>query len=101
MDAQNIELSKLITKLKELLPELEEIYQVNSLEIFGSYVRAENTENSDVDLLVTFKEIPSLLKFIEIEHYIEDYLGKKVDLVPKDGLKPMIEKRVLDEAVPV
>jgi len=69
--------------------------------VFGSYVRSEQNMNSDLDLLVTFKEIPSLLTFIAIENYLSDLLGIKVDLVMKDSLKPKIGQRILREAIPV
>jgi uncharacterized protein len=49
--------------------------------------------------MVTFREPPSLLKFIEMENYLSDLLGVKVDLVIKDGLKPRIGAPVLQEVV--
>ena len=78
---------------------LQERYKVSELGIFGSYVRQEQTENSDVDLLVEFSETPSLLKFINLENYLSDKLGVKVDLVHKKGLKPRIGERILAEVI--
>ncbi|MBW4555328.1 MAG: nucleotidyltransferase family protein [Trichormus sp. ATA11-4-KO1] len=78
---------------------LQERYQVRELGIFGSYVRKEQTETSDVDLLVEFFETPSLLKFVNLENYLSDNLGVKVDLVHKGGLKPRIGERILAEVV--
>jgi len=78
---------------------LQERYQVRELGIFGSYVRKEQTETSDVDVLVEFSQTPSLLKFINLENYLTDNLGVKVDLVHKGGLKPRIGERVLAEVV--
>jgi uncharacterized protein len=69
---------------------LRERYKVKELGVFGSYVRAEQTEDSDVDVLVEFSETPSLLKFINLENYLSDNLGVKVDLVHKGGLKPRL-----------
>lgn len=66
---------------------------------FGSYVRKQQTETSDVDLLVEFSETPSLLKFVNLENYLSDNLGIKVYLVHKGGLKPRIEERILAEVV--
>lgn len=74
---------------------LQERYHVRELGIFGSYVRQEQTETSDVDVLVEFSETPSLLKFINLENYLSDNLGVKVDLVHKSGLKPRIGDRIL------
>lgn len=78
---------------------LQEHYKVRELGIFGSYVRQEQTENSDVDLLVEFSETPSLLKFVSLENYLSDNLGIKVDLVHKSGLKPRLGKRILAEVI--
>src|SRR5436189_4068214 len=93
------DLTNYVTSLRCELPTLALRYHVKSLEVFGSYVRQEQRDNSDLDLLVTFEEPPSLLKFIEMENHLSDLLGIKVDLVMKDALKPRIGKQVLEEAV--
>lgn len=80
-------------------PLLQEHYKVREIGIFGSYVRREQTETSDVDVLVEFSETPSLLKFINLENYLSDSLGVKVDLVHKSGLKPRLGERILAEVV--
>jgi uncharacterized protein len=80
-------------------PLLQERYKVRELGVFGSYVRQEQTETSDVDVLVEFFETPSLLKFVNLENYLSDNLGVKVDLVHKAGLKPRIGERILAEVV--
>jgi predicted nucleotidyltransferase len=67
--------------------------------IFGSYVRGEQNETSDVDVLIDFEQAPSLLKFIELENYLSDTLGVKVDLVMKRVLKPRIGKNILAEVI--
>lgn len=74
---------------------------METLEAFGSYVRAEQKADSDLDILVTFREAPSLLTFIAIENYLSDELEVKVDLVMKASLKPGIGKAILSEALPV
>ena len=94
-------LKKYLEILHEQVPVLAERYSVETLEVFGSYVRDEQKKDSDLDILVTFKEEPSLLTFIAIENYLSDLLGVKVDLVMKDSLKPVIGKNILREAVPV
>jgi len=80
---------------------LAERYHVDTLEIFGSYVRSEQKKDSDLDILVTFREDPSLLTYIAIENYLSDLLGIKVDLVMKDSLKPKIGQQILREAISV
>ncbi len=78
---------------------LQERYQISELGIFGSYIRQEQTAASDVDVLVEFSETPSLLKFVNLENYLSDHLGVKVDLVHKAGLKPRLSERILAEVV--
>ncbi len=93
-----MKLADLIEILRQELPELKRKYRVENLEVFGSYVRGEEREGSDLDLLVEFSEIPGLFKFIELENYLSDKLGVKVDLVMKDSLRPAIGERILSEA---
>jgi predicted nucleotidyltransferase len=78
---------------------LEEKYKVKEIGIFGSYVRGEQTEKSDVDILVEFEGGAKigLLKFVNMENYLSDILGLKVDLVMKSALKPRIGKQILQE----
>ena len=86
-----------LAKLRQHLPSLAKQYRVKSLGVFGSYVRQEQHQDSDIDLLVAFDEPPSLLKFIELENHLTDLLGGKVDLVMQDALKPAIGRQVLSE----
>jgi uncharacterized protein len=79
--------------------ELQEKYKISSLGIFGSYVRGEQTETSDVDILVEFSETPGLLKFVNLENHLSDNLKIKVDLVHKSGLKPRLEEHILQEVM--
>ncbi len=83
------------------MPVLRERYGVEQLEIFGSYVRGEAKVASDLDLLVTFVAPPTLLEFIELENFLSDTLGVRVDLVMKESLKPHIGEVILAEAQPV
>jgi len=99
--ARILSLEKILDILRQQIPTLAERYSVETLEVFGSYVRSEQNKDSDLDILVTFKEAPSLLTFIAIENYLSDLLGVKVDLVMKDSLKPKIGQRILREAIPV
>src|SRR5664280_2157132 len=56
--------------LKQHLPEIREKYSVSYLGVFGSYVRGEQTSDSDLDILVEFDKTPGLLKYIELEYYL-------------------------------
>lgn len=94
-------LSDLLQKVRTLLPYVKENFHVDKLQIFGSYVRGEEMANSDLDILVTFRETPSLLDFIALENYLSDNLGVKVDLVMKNSLKKHLQTIILEEAIPV
>ena len=80
---------------------LREQHHVRTLEVFGSFVRGEEKRDSDLDLLVTFDETPTLFSFVALENQLSDILGVKVDLVMKDSLKPFIGKFILKEARPI
>ena len=73
--ARKRSLENLLEDLRQQLPLLAERYGVETLEVFGSYVRAEQKADSDLDVLVTFREAPSLLTFIAIENYLSDDVG--------------------------
>ena len=60
--------------------------------MFGSYARGEQNANSDIDLLVKFKETPSLLQLIKIENELSKKLGLKVDLITEGAVKNKIIK---------
>jgi len=99
--ARKRSLETLLKALRQQIHLLAERYGVETLEVFGSYIRAEQKADSDLDILVTFREEPSLLTFTAIENYLSDELGVKVDLVMKDALIPSIGKIILNEAMPV
>jgi len=93
-------LEGVVASLREMLPELRERYRVQNIGLFGSYVR-KGEHPGDLDVLVTFDEAPSLLRFLELENSISDRLGLPVDLVMRDALKPRIGARILRDLVPV
>jgi predicted nucleotidyltransferase len=77
--------------------ELRKRFKVKTIGVFGSYVRGEQNRQSDVDLLVEFEEPVGLFEFMDLEMYLTDLLGVKVDLVSKKALKPHIGERILKE----
>lgn len=88
--------------LKELkskiLPILER-YGTKRAGLFGSYVRGEIREDSDIDILVEIEKNISLLDFIGIKLEIEEVLGREVDLVEYNTIKPLLRERILKEQV--
>lgn len=83
--------------LKENIQNLKRDYHLDSIGIFGSFLREEQNQDSDVDILVDFKKPISLIKFIRLENDLSKILGIKVDLVMRKALKPNIGKVILEE----
>ena len=75
-------------------------YQVRELALFGSMLRQDHRPDSDVDLLVSFQPAArvTFLTLARMQRELEALLGHKVDLVPKDGLKPAIREHILATA---
>jgi predicted nucleotidyltransferase len=86
-------------KLRAMLPELQEKYGVAELGLFGSRIRGDHRPDSDLDVLVDFQSdrIPGLIRFCSLENTMSARLGVRVDLVPKNSLKPLIGRHVLRE----
>jgi predicted nucleotidyltransferase len=79
-------------------------FGVNQIGLFGSYVRNEATENSDIDILVDIrKDKKTFNNFLSLNYYLEDLLGKKVELVTIQSLSPYIGPHILTtvEYVPI
>ena len=96
---------KTVAELKPILqaqkPYLAEKYGVTEIGIFGSYVRGEQRLDSDLDILIELERPPriSLIGLVELELYLSELLGVKVDLAIKKNLKPRIGKHILQEVV--
>lgn len=72
-----------------------ESYNPERIGIFGSFAREEDSENSDIDILVRFKETISLLDLARIHRELSNALGKKVDVVTEPALKNEKLKRYI------
>ncbi|MBS1532749.1 MAG: nucleotidyltransferase domain-containing protein [Bacteroidetes bacterium] len=84
-------MNSLLTEVKatlhQLKPQLSQKYAVDTLGLFGSIVRDDFTENSDIDIIVTFNR-PVGIEFIDLANELEEKLKRKVDLVSRGGVKP-------------
>jgi uncharacterized protein len=87
-----------LTRLAEHRPELQG-HGVTGLWLFGSAARGELTVDSDIDLLVEFERPVSLFEFARLRRHLEEWLGRPVDLVTREALKPLLRARILREAV--
>jgi hypothetical protein len=95
--------NKQLEEIKQILidnkPILSERFNVKNIGIFGSLVRGEDKDTSDIDVLVEFSKPIGFFKFLELEEYIGNIVGRKVDLVSKKALKPTIGKYILKEVI--
>jgi hypothetical protein len=98
-------MNKTLAEIKEILlkqkPYLAETYGVVEVGVFGSYVRGEQRPDSDLDVLIELTDPPriSLLGLVNLENYLSDLLGLKVDVALKKNLKRRIGQRILQEVV--
>lgn len=69
--------------------------------LFGSRARGEGGAESDVDLLIDLEQGRTLLDLVAIGQDLEDVLGRRVDVVTRNGLSPFLRDRILAEAVPL
>ena len=95
-----IEKELIIKKLKEIKDYLRKEYGIENIGLFGSLVRNEQNESSDIDLLIEIQaEMLSLIKYMKLKFFLEDILGRKVDLVLKRAIKPRLRERILKEVI--
>ena len=87
---------EILSKLKELKPELYTNYSVKEIGVFGSFVDNTFNEESDIDILVELEK-PIGWKFFSLEIYLEKIFNRKIDLVTKNALKDQIKERILNQ----
>jgi len=93
-----ITLDEAIKKINQHRRELEERFKVKRIAIFGSYIRGEQIPQSDIDIIVEFKEPVGLL-FVHLADFLEEILETKVDLLTIDAIKPNRRKYIMEEMV--
>ncbi len=96
---KKITLNEIISTLNSLKDVIKKEYKAEIVGVFGSYVRGEQRETSDVDVLVRFFEGASLFDLVGLGDFLEERLGVKVDVVPIDTIRKEIKEAVLKEAV--
>ncbi|MEA2045651.1 MAG: nucleotidyltransferase family protein [Euryarchaeota archaeon] len=99
--AQEASLREILEILRLNMSILAERYKVKYIGVFGSQVRGEAREDSDIDILVEFAEAPDLFRFMDLEDDLAALLGRRVDLVTKRALKGNIGRRIMNEVVSV
>lgn len=77
----------------------EEKYFVDKFFLFGSYAKNQQTPNSDIDLLVSFKQPVDMFDFIDLQDYLAALFNKKIDLGTFNSLKKFIKNKILKETI--
>lgn len=95
------DLSDIQGRIRAEMPSLRARHHVASLALFGSHVRGTPRPDSDLDILVTYTETPSLLDLARLQEELSELTGVQVDLVPENSLRPEFRSRILGEAVAV
>ena len=94
-----------LNEIREIIKQhrniLADKYGVAVVGIFGSYVRGEQEQRSDIDLLADILRPISLLEMVGAEIYLSEVLGLKVDLVPKRSVREELRDNILEEAVSI
>ena len=93
---------EVLRKLEAKMPEIRDRFGIESLSLFGSVARGEDTSSSDIDILYTFAPGESTLSnLIQLGDYLEALFHKKVDLVGKNWISPYFSEIVLSEAIAI
>ena len=98
----NKTLNEIRAKIAEKKDFLKKTYGVQEIGVFGSIVRGEDTPLSDVDLLFDIgrnRETFSLFDMADMKSYLENLLGKSVDVVDKINIRPLLKERILKETI--
>lgn len=91
-------LSVIKNKLLQIKPEMQQRHAVHSIGLFGSIVRDDFTDESDIDVIVDFNR-PVGIEFIDLATFLESQLGRQVDLVSRKGIKPKYLRQIEEEIV--
>jgi len=95
------ELYKTIQQQKACILDIARHYHAVNIRMFGSVVRGEEQEDSDIDLLVDFLPGTTLLDQVGLIDALSTALGRKVDIVSERALNKYLRQRILQEAVPL
>ncbi|GEM_PF-200511 len=95
------DLDTILFSIQKMKPLLQEKYHVKTIGVFGSYVRNEQTADSDLDILIELSSPIGLFAFMKMETELSEVLKVPVDLVMKSALKPTIGQNILQEVIMV
>jgi hypothetical protein len=92
-----VEIKEFLTRNKK---NIEKNFGIKSIGIFGSFVKGEANAYSDIDILIEFqKDKETFRNYMGLKFYLEEELNRKVDIIIKDSIKPLIKSEILKEVV--
>lgn len=89
---------EILEALEQVRDEITRRYKVKKIGLFGSFIKEKQKQNSDIDILVEFKEDADLFDFSGLALFLEGKLNQKVDIVPEAALREELRESVLKEA---
>jgi|SaaInl8_200m_RNA_FD_contig_81_537292_length_2121_multi_3_in_0_out_0_5 uncharacterized protein len=92
---------EIFRQLRELKPQIFQKFRAKEIQLFGSSVRGEQNDESDIDILVDFESEADLFDFTGMAIFLEDKFRQKIDIVPKRSLREELRESILNGAVPV
>ena len=97
----NKEIKLVINTIKNLENEIRNKFKARVKGVFGSYARDEQSENSDIDIIVKFFEGASLFDFVGLAEYLEEKLEKKVDILSERAIRQELYEQIMKEVIEV
>ena len=91
----------ILQSLKRIKNDIKGVYKIKSLWLFGSFARAEEKLNSDIDILVDFEKGADLFNLVALASFLEEQFGRRVDIVSKDALRPELKENIFKEMLAV
>jgi len=92
-----------LDEIKEIIeqhrPELKKQFHVEKIGVFGSYARGDQKKRSDVDFLVTFDKNISLMELGGLYSFLQDIMGRRVHVVPKDNIRPEFREGIIRDVL--
>jgi predicted nucleotidyltransferase len=92
---------QVLAELRSHRQEIEQRFAIKHLSVFGSAARDELREDSDIDVLIEFKGKATFDGYMDLKIYLETLLGRNVDLVTHDAVKPRMRPMIEQEAIHV
>ncbi len=90
-----------LATLRTVKPVIVKRYKVRSIDLFGSFVRGQQTADSDIDLLAEFDDNADLFDLVGLALWLEELFQRPVDVVPKRSLRAELQDTVLEQVITV